>query len=297
MTIEVSDLEVFLTVVREGSFGRAAASRMVSQPAVSERMARLERTVGATLFTRSTRGVTLSGSGERLVPYAERTIRLLAEARETVRVADRPTPVRIAVHTTFAHRAVPIVLEAFDGEQRNVKVRDAHSDEIVTMLLDGVIDIGFVLPGARPAGLRFERLADDPIVAVCAPSHPLARRRAVTLEAVTEHRLALNRWGSGAERFVEQLSAAGMSDEHLTECSDGVTAVRLARLHGHIALVTKSIAEEELDAGRLIELSLRPRPRWTVPLALAYRRADHATPTITAVRDVLRRARQPERPR
>lgn len=281
-------MAMFLSVVKEGSFGRAAATLMVSQPAVSERMARLERALGTALFTRSTRGVTLTASGERLMPYAERTIRLLDEAAEVVRLADRPTPVRIAVHTTFAHRAVPIVFEAFDREHRNVKVRDAHSDEIVTMLLDGVIDIGFVLPGARPAGLQFERLPDDPIVAICAPSHPMAHRQAVTLKALAEHRVALNRWGSGADRFVEQLVAAGVPDEHLTECSDGVTAVRLARLHGHIALVTKSIAEEDLDAGRVAELALRPRPRWTVPLALAYRKADRATPTVTALQDALR---------
>jgi|SRR5918996_3235640 DNA-binding transcriptional LysR family regulator len=290
MTIEVSDMTVFLAVVKEGSFGRAAASLMVSQPAVSERIGRLERDLGTALFTRSTRGVTLTASGKRLVPYAERTIRLLDEAAEVVHLADRPTPVRIAVHTTFAHRAVPIVLEAFDREHRNVKVRDAHSDEIVTMLLDGVIDLGFVLPGARPAGLRFERLPDDPIVAICAPSHPMAQRRVATLKALAEHRLALNRWGSGAERFVKQLEAAGVPDEHLTECSDGITALRLARLHRHIALVTKSIAEEELDAGRVAEVVLRPRPRWTVPLALAYRRADHATPTVTAVHNALRRS-------
>lgn len=281
-------MAMFLSVVKEGSFGRAAATLMVSQPAVSERMARLERALGTAVFTRSTRGVTLTASGERLMPYAERTIRLLDEAAEVVRLADRPTPVRIAVHTTFAHRAVPIVFEAFDREHRNVKVRDAHSDEIVTMLLDGVIDIGFVLPGARPAGLQFERLPDDPIVAICAPSHPMAHRQAVTLKALAEHRVALNRWGSGADRFVEQLVAAGVPDEHLTECSDGATAVRLARLHGHIALVTKSIAEEDLDAGRVAELALRPRPRWTVPLALAYRKADRATPTVTALQDALR---------
>jgi len=116
----------------------------------------------------------------------------------------------------------------------------------------------------------------------------MARRQAVALKALAEHRVALNRWGSGAERFVEQLVAAGVPDEHLTECSDGITAVRLARLHGHIALVTKSIAEEDLDAGRVAELALRPRPRWTVPLALAYRKADRATPTITAVQNALR---------
>lgn len=281
-------MAAFLAVVREGSFGRAAASLMVSQPTVSERMARLERSVGTRLFTRSPRGVTLTASGERLVPYAERTARLLTEAAEAVRLDDQSPPVRIAVHVTFAHRAVPLVLSALGQRHRNIKVRDAHSDDIVTMLLDGVVDLGFVLPGAPPAGLRFVRLPADPVVAVCAPSHPLARRRSVPLHALAEHRIALNRWGSGAERFVAQLASAGVRDDHLTECSDAITAVRLARLHSHVALATRSIIDDDLAEGRVTRVALRPAPRWSVPLAFAYRTRDHTAPTITAVHDAVR---------
>jgi len=288
MSIETGDMAAFLAVVKEGSFGRAAASLMVSQPAISDRMARLERTVGAPLFIRSTRGVTLTAGGERLVPYAERTSRLLAEAAEAVRLHDRPEPIRVAVHTTFSHRAVRITLAALNHQHRHIKMRDAHSDDIVTMLLDGVVDVGFVLPGARPAGLRYVRLSDDPIVAICAPTHPLAQRRAVPLHALVGHRIALNRWGTGAERFVAQLATAGVPDEDLTECSDAITAIHLARDHGHIALATESIANKDLTARTLTHLSLRPPPRWTVPLALAYRARDHTTPMITALRDAAR---------
>jgi len=68
MMIEVQDMSVFLAVVREGSFGRAATTLLLSQPSVSERGARLEQIVGARLFDRNNRGAILTPAGQRLLP-------------------------------------------------------------------------------------------------------------------------------------------------------------------------------------------------------------------------------------
>ena len=114
MAAQTEDLIAFLAVAREGSFGRAASSLLVSQPAVSERMARLEREMGATLFVRGARGTTLTLAGEHLLPYATRTIDLLDEAAAAVGVSEGSPRLRVAVHVTFAHRVVPLVLNAVE---------------------------------------------------------------------------------------------------------------------------------------------------------------------------------------
>src|SRR4029079_16254148 len=111
MAIEVQDMGVFLAVVREGSFGRAATTLLVSQPSVSERIVNLERVVGARLFDRSNRGATLTPAGRRLLPYAQRTVALVQEAAAAARSDDQPAQLRIAVHSTFSHRAIPLVLD------------------------------------------------------------------------------------------------------------------------------------------------------------------------------------------
>jgi DNA-binding transcriptional LysR family regulator len=279
MPLDSEDMTVFLAVVREGSFGRAASSLMMAQPSVSERIARLERDLGAPLFTRAARGAAPTAAGEQLISYARRLLDLFEEAARTVRHTDRPAPLRIGVHATFAHRAVPLVLAALAGQPRRITVTDAHSDEVIARLLDGVIDIGFVLPGARPRPLRFIALSPDPVVAVCAPSHRLAGQRA-DLKAIAAHRLAINRWGRGADQFLAQLHTAGMPEQQLTECSDGHTALALARHHDHVALVTRTIADHDLEQGSLAPVHPRPALRWNVPLALAYRAVDRDEPAI-----------------
>jgi DNA-binding transcriptional LysR family regulator len=288
MTIQTDDIVVFLAVVREGSFGRAANSLFVSQPAISDRMARLEHEVGASLFHRSARGAALTPAGDALVPYAERTIDLLEDAAATLHALDEAPRLRVAVHATFAPRVVPLVLRSLRTIHRSVKVRDAHSDTIVAALLDGACDAGFVVPGARPRQLRFVALPPDPVVAVVAQSHALAGRSA-TMDDLAGHRVAFNRFGTGAGEFVGRLRKAGIPEWSWTECSDAVTALHLAARDDHVAMVPRSLADVHAANGTVCHLVLRPQQRWTIPLVFAYRRGDQAEPAVAAIRSAVER--------
>lgn len=288
MTIEVQDMSVFLAVVREGSFGRAATTLLVSQPSVSERIVRLERIVGARLFDRNNRGAVPTPAGRRLLPYAQRTVMLVEEAAQAARSEEQPPELRVAVHSTFSHRAVPLVLDALADLPRALKFRDAHSDEIVAMLLDGVTDVGFVLPATPARGLRYVALHTDPVIGVCNPAHAFASKRKVPLEQLADQYLALNVWGTDALKFVDQLERAGVPEWRRRECSDANTAIRLARGHDHVAFVTASAAAEDLTAGTLTRVAIHPAPRWTVPLAIAYHERTHPDPAITAIRAAAR---------
>jgi DNA-binding transcriptional LysR family regulator len=288
MTIQTDDLVAFLAVVREGSFGRAATSLLVSQPAISDRMARLEREVGASLFHRSTRGAVLTPAGDAFLPYAERTVDLLEDAAATLHALDGAPRLRVAVHATFAHRVVPLVLRSLGTLHRSVKVRDAHSDTIIASLLDGGCDAGFVVPGARPRQLRFVGLPPDPVVAVVAPSHPLAGQN-VAVHDLVGHRVAFNRFGTGAAEFVLRLRRAGVPEWSWTECSDAVTALHLAAQDDHVAMVTKSLADVHAARGTVRQLDLRPHQRWTVPLTFASRSSDRDEPAVAAIRAAVER--------
>ncbi|HEY1826756.1 MAG TPA: LysR family transcriptional regulator [Acidimicrobiales bacterium] len=283
MALRADDLAVFLLVAKQGSFGRAARTLLVSQPTVSDRIARLEREIGVELFERDALGVTLTRAGEHLFPYATRAGSLLQEAADSVHAfADAPR-LRIAVHATFAHRVMPAVLSATKDRPRSVTFRDAHSDEIVDMLRDGVVDVGFVVPMARPRGLSFTTLPADKVIAVCQPNHPLANR-VVTLSELAEARyhVAFNRWGTQAESFVDALHAAGVRSSQWIECSDSLTALRLAQIHGAIALVPASLVEHDLRSGALHTAIVEAAGKWSLPLVLARRTSDK-DPVIDAI--------------
>jgi DNA-binding transcriptional LysR family regulator len=136
--------------------------------------------------------------------------------------------------------------------------------------------------------LRFVALPPDPVVAVVASAHPLARRN-VSIRDLVGHRVAFNRFGTGADQFVERLRRAGVPEWSWTECSDAVTALHLAIQDSHVAMITKSLADVHAAIGSVHVLPLTPAQRWTVPLTFASRQSDQNDPAIAAIRAAVER--------
>jgi DNA-binding transcriptional LysR family regulator len=86
--LETALLRTFVTAVRSGSISRAASALGQTQPALSQQLRRLERTVGHQVVRRTSTGVSLTRAGEALLPYAERILALsaqgLADTRRTL---------------------------------------------------------------------------------------------------------------------------------------------------------------------------------------------------------------------
>lgn len=88
--MDIADLRLFETVARLGGMNRAAAELHTVQSNVTARVKALEEELGATLFERHARGVTLTAAGHRLMPYAIRARQLLDEARRAFRDDGKP---------------------------------------------------------------------------------------------------------------------------------------------------------------------------------------------------------------
>ena len=244
---------------------------MVSQPTVSDRIARLERCVGAELFVRGPRGVSLTQAGDRLLPMASRIVGLMEAAVDAVQAADQPPPFRVGVHSTFAYRAVPLVLSALASPTRGVRVRDAHSEEMASRCCSTVSstpDSFSLAPDLRPFASSHFR--PTPSSACALAAHELASTRSVPVGSVVQHDVALNLWGLGSSEF-EALVAPLTATGRRVECSDAGTALQLAMYHGYVAFVVHSAVQAEVAAGALKMLTVRGLPSWSVRLVLASR--------------------------
>lgn len=275
---------MFLSVAAAGSFGRGAARLHLSQPAVSERMARLERDLGRRLFLRTGRGVRLTPAGERLLPYAERCLALADEAVIAVRGEHNRPRLRVATHATFAPSLMPHVLDALASQDIEVGSTDAHSDDVVRLLHDGIADIGFVIPCPYPSTLTVEPFLTDPMICVVHPTHELADRSPVHVADLAVCTVAYTMWGDGTEPFLRALRAAPIPSSRLHLVSPAETVASLARRGSHVGVLSRSTAMSDLGAGILVELPIADLPRWEITLALAYRTADAGTEPIQVLR-------------
>src|SRR5690242_11232822 len=111
--MELSDLLTFAAVARCGGITRAAEELHTVQSNVTQRVKALEAEIGTTLFERHSRGMTLTGAGRRLLPYATRMTALSREALLAARDDGEPKgPLSIgSLETTAAVRLPPLLAQ------------------------------------------------------------------------------------------------------------------------------------------------------------------------------------------
>ncbi|MGY6653614.1 LysR substrate-binding domain-containing protein [Amycolatopsis sp. TRM77291] len=150
--METTDLALFLAITESQSISGAAERLHTVQSNVSTRLRALEHRVGAQLFHRHARGVTLSGAGEIFLPYARRIVRLMQESVNVIADADDPVGhLALGSMETTAGWRLPELLADFaeDCPRVDVSLRTGPTDDLVRDVLDHRLDGAFV---AGPVG-------------------------------------------------------------------------------------------------------------------------------------------------
>ncbi|SDX89973.1 DNA-binding transcriptional regulator, LysR family [Modestobacter sp. DSM 44400] len=209
-------LDLLVSVAEAGSLGRAAALHRISQPAASQRLARLERQLDLQLLTRTPTGSRLTPDGEvflgwarRVVDQAEQLV-IAVEALKS-RAAD---VLEVAASLTIADFLFPRWLGALHqvrpGER--VSLRVGNSAAVADLVRDGQVVLGFTEAPQLPPGLRSRAIGGDRLVVVVHPDHPWAgRRRPLPVTTLAAEALLVREPGSGTRAALEEaLTAAGL---------------------------------------------------------------------------------------
>src|SRR6266404_47058 len=181
MTVEIDQVQAFVAIVRRGGFTRAAATLHLSQPAISRRVHLLERELGAPLFERIRSGVILTEAGRTFLPHAEGLLACMRDGFDSVRAlhqVDRGT-ITLALVGTLASTTLTACLERFrDAHPRvELRLRTALSQEVSVLVRRGDTTLGLRYGGDSHAEILSVGVYDEPMMVVCSPRHPLARRR------------------------------------------------------------------------------------------------------------------------
>ena len=178
--MELSDLLTFSTVARLGGITRAADELNTVQSNVTQRVKALEAEIGTALFERHSRGMTLTGAGRRLLPYAQRMAALSREALLAARDDGEPKgPLSIGSMETTAAVRLPSLLAEFHRRFPAVRLslRTSTTAELVAGVLNGSFDGAFVAGPIEHAEL-------DATVAFCEELVLVTAQRWKTLAAL-----------------------------------------------------------------------------------------------------------------
>src|SRR5438067_2714330 len=204
--MDLGALKIFLAVAQERSFSRAAAKVHRTQPAVSQAVRRLEVELGEQLFDRSSKTGTLTEAGRMLQNYGQRLVRLAEETESAVReLRDlRRGRVLVGANEAAVHTLLPLIAR-FRQRYPDIAadVRRVPARQIAVEVQQGSLDFGALTFRPPEGGLLEVPVGTDELVLLVPPSHPLARRRQVSMEEVaTELIVAHNDPSPARERVL-----------------------------------------------------------------------------------------------
>ncbi|WP_328545205.1 LysR family transcriptional regulator [Streptomyces europaeiscabiei] len=190
--IDVQRLRVLRTVAEHGSFNRAAAVLRLTPSAVSQQVAALERSLGAQVVARSTRGVTLTRAGQIMVGAAESVAAELEHAQQQVaELSTGRTQLTVATFTSGGRLMLPAALtQLMAAHPRTVlHVREGEPEDTLPLVRQGAVDVALAyhFDGPLPVGptpspsLEWTPLLEDHLHVVLPPGHRLANHDALDL--------------------------------------------------------------------------------------------------------------------
>ena len=252
--------KVFYYTARLGSVTGAANELSISQPAVSQSLKALERSLGAPLFQRASRGVRLTREGQLLYSYVEKGYEEIEQGVEKVRqmLNLELGEVHIgASDMTLRFYLLPF-LERFHEQYPGIKVivANAPTPETLRLLQAGKIDFGVVsAPFRQQEEFRVEQVREIEDVFVAGRRFISYKNRMMDLQELEGLPLIFLEGNTSTRSYMNTyLSANGVELQPEFELSTSDMIVQFALRNLGIGWVVRDFAAEFLESGLLFEL-------------------------------------------
>jgi LysR family carnitine catabolism transcriptional activator len=256
--VDRRQLEYFLAVAAHGSFSGAASALRVAQPSLSHAIKAVEREVGALLFHRLSRGVTLTAAGEALVRPAQQVLRDFAAARASVQMVSDLTAGRldIVAQTTLAVHPLADFIGAFRRAYPSVAIGiedPEHAAAVAEMVRAGHSELGLTDFSVGVADLRTYELPEQQVLVVLPPDTDIGGHESLPVARVVAFDLIVTPPGTASRAMLEQaLSGAGAPIRVAVETPHRAAIIPLVLAGAGATLLPRSMAEDAARQGARI---------------------------------------------
>jgi DNA-binding transcriptional LysR family regulator len=258
-------LHVFVKVAELQSVKRAADAVGVTQPSATQCLADLERLLGCSLFLRHSQGMALNTAGELLLPLARRMLGLVDEtATRAAEIAQGATGVvRIAAISAAIGSHLGDALPAFARlyPQMQIELLEADAQRQAGLLANGEVDCTICRrPAVLPAGMAFTPLWPDQFGIVAGASHPLARKRRVTVADLLDCTWLVPPTSIAAREVFDNFFAPSAPVRHYNiVCASPTMLWTLLSQEPLLSLVPLSVMQRFLQHGHLVQINRSQR--------------------------------------
>ena len=259
MSVKLELYRVFKEVAEVGNITAAAQALYISQSAVSQSIKQLENDLQTRLFSRNSRGVTLTAEGKMLYEYVRSAMGLLETGEEklsqtrelqmgqlTIGASDTVTSQFLLPYLDTFHKRHPAI---------HIQIVSGRSHKVLGLLRSGKVDIAFASTPADDAGLRIYPCFDTHAIFVAGAEYPCDFRHVYTLDEIAAFPLILLERKASSRLYLERFFLQnGLKLNPEIELGARSLLVDLAAIGFGVAGVTEEFVRKELDSGRLKKL-------------------------------------------
>lgn len=264
MHLTLKQLKVFEAVAEYRSYTEAAKRLHMTQPAVSMQVKHLELQAGLTLFDRLGKKISITHAGEELLHYSKSIHQQLEEVEQVLE--ELKGLKRGKLHLTMASTAnyfAPILLAAFHHEYPDVKMTLDVTNRagLISAVENNTTDMVIMGRPPRDNNLVGIPFMENPLVAIAAPSHPLAKKKKISLAELQGETFIVREKSSGTRIAVDRF----FSEHHLElpagmemNRSEAIKQAVMAELG--LGIVSLHTLDMELSLKRLVVLNVEDFP-------------------------------------
>jgi len=263
-SIDCKALETILLIARLGSFSEVARTLNTTQPAISLRIAEAETTLGVSFFDRSGRRAVLTPEGRLACDYAERILELRGELVDRIGdPAARRGTLRLGVSETVVHTWLPSFLEKFNTiyPRLTLELDVDISTELRTFLLQGQIDLAFMVGPVGVPALQERPLSCFPVDFIASPTLDLPKEKIEIADLKRHPFLTFARGTLPYAEVADLLKRSSGGPPRIFASASMATLIRMALDGIGIAVIPPAIVQDDIANGRLVRLQSSHRLR------------------------------------
>ncbi|MBL8372148.1 MAG: LysR family transcriptional regulator [Burkholderiaceae bacterium] len=288
--VTLNQLRIFLAVARNKSFARAAEELHLSPPTLSLQVKQLSETVGQPLFEQLGKKIYLTASGTTLAEASEdieARLQRLAEDLAALQGVERGS-LKLAILTTVKY-TVPKLLGGFCAAHPGIEVAMVvgNREKLLQRLAGNEDDLYIMGQPPEQMNVISEELADNPLVLVAPPEHPLVGQRGIAPKKLAHEPFILREPGSGTRLTAEKFFASqGLVLRNRLEVGSNEAIKQTVAGGLGLAVLSIHTVAAELALGELAQLDVQGFPlirRWHV----VYPRGKRLSAAATAFKDWL----------
>jgi DNA-binding transcriptional LysR family regulator len=242
--MDLAQLRYFLRVAECSSFTQAATKCAVSQPALSQQIAKLEKEFSQPLFERQARNLVLTPSGQLFRDYAERILQLVEDAKKQLTDNGCGGKLHLAVVPDVAVFLTQSLLPNLQAEfsETEMLVTEQPLEILVRRCERGEFDVLFLpLPIKRAADFQIEELVEDELQLVLRSDNPLAMKKDLQISDIVGQRVVmLNDYHSLTKWLVDIFNERQLRFKITARVDQISTLLKLVELGKGVALLPKT---------------------------------------------------------